>query len=506
MFVITAVALFAAAGTMYLTQRSFLLERVDDQTASALPVLELRLDCETGMVGLRDEARCRRVRGLIGGGSGSTTADGASGRAGAGGAGIVLRDLTPRDGDRRPGGPPGGGPGTLPESAYGERRTVRGTVLGRTTFTSPFAEDDPPHPRLPDDLRPGQRLSVGSGSGGPRYRVRVSDGGPDGTLTVVAVPQTSVDDALDRLLLVAGLVIVLALVLLAASAWWIVRLGLRPLDRMAATAGAIAGGDLSHRVEEESPRSEVGRLGRALNAMLTRLEQAFAERAAGEQRLRRFLSDASHELRTPLASIRGYAELYRVGAIGSDEDLRRAVGRIEDESARMGRLVDDMLVLARLDETRERTVDPVDLAVLTEDAADDARAVAPGRTVTATATGDTVVAGDEGDLRQVVGNLVRNAVVHTPAGTPIELTVEGEDGHVRIEVRDHGPGLPDGRAEELFDRFWRREGGRSRGAGGAGLGLAIVAAVVAAHRGEVSAADAPGGGASFVVRLPRGDR
>jgi len=507
LFVITAVALLAAAGTMYVTQRSFLLERVDDQTASALPVLELRLTCELGSEADRDGLRCRRIRGLAGGtaptGAGAGDPD-PGGVDRAPGVGAPLPGAAGDDGDRRR--PPGGGPGSLPESAYGELRTADGVVVGHTVLASPFAGEEPPTPDLPDDLRPGQRLSVGSVSGGTRFRVRVSDARADGATTVVAVPQTSVDDALDRLLLVAGLVILLALVIVAASAWSIVRLGLRPLDRMAATAGAIAAGDLSHRVDEESPRSEVGRLGRALNAMLGRLEQAFAEREAGEQRLRRFLSDASHELRTPLASIRGYAELYRVGALPAEEDRQRALARIEDESARMGQLVEDLLVLARLDETRERTADPVDLAVLVEDAADDARAVDPDRTVTATATGDTVASGDERDLRQVVGNLVRNALVHTPAGTPIALTVTGEDGHVRLEVRDHGPGLPDGRAADLFDRFWRKEAGRTRGAGGAGLGLAIVAGVVAAHGGEVSASNASGGGASFVVRLPRGAR
>ena len=295
------------------------------------------------------------------------------------------------------------------------------------------------------------------------------------------------------------------LLALGFGAWWIVRLGLRPLDAIGVTAGAIAAGDLTRRVDHAEPRTEVGRLGLSLNAMLARLEEAFAERRASEERLRRFLADASHELRTPLSSIRGYAELFRIGAAREPEDVEKAMTRIEDESARMGVLVEDLLALARLDEIREQVREPVDLAALAGDAVDDARAVAPEREITLHGGGDddaVVVDGDPGQLRQVLSNLMRNALVHTPAGTPIEVSVRARNGDATLAVRDHGPGLPTDNPSELFDRFWRADPGRGRGRAGAGLGLAIVAGVVAAHGGRASAADAAGGGARFEVVLP----
>jgi two-component system OmpR family sensor kinase len=294
------------------------------------------------------------------------------------------------------------------------------------------------------------------------------------------------------------------LLALGFGAWWIVRLGLRPLDAIGVMAGAIAAGDLTQRVDHAEPRTEVGRLGLSLNAMLARLEEAFAERRASEERLRRFLADASHELRTPLSSIRGYAELFRIGAASEPEDVEKAMARIEDESARMGVLVEDLLALARLDEVREQVREPVDLRELAGDAVDDARAVAPEREISLHGSGEdaVVVDGDPGQLRQVLSNLMRNALVHTPAGTPIEVSVHARNGDATLAVRDHGPGLPTDNPSELFDRFWRSDPGRGRGRAGAGLGLAIVAGVVAAHGGRASAADAADGGARFEVVLP----
>jgi two-component system OmpR family sensor kinase len=241
--------------------------------------------------------------------------------------------------------------------------------------------------------------------------------------------------------------------------------------------------------------------------MLARLEEAFAERRASEERLRRFLADASHELRTPLASIRGYAELFRIGAAREGPDVEKAMSRIEDESARMGVLVEDLLALARLDEVRDLHREPVDMAALAGDAVDDARAVAPERDIelhTNAGNGSVVLDGDPAQLRQVLANLLRNALVHTPAGTPIEVTVSSvaDAREARLEVRDHGPGLPAGDPAELFERFWRADPGRGRGRAGAGLGLSIVAAIVSAHGGRAEAADAPDGGARFTVTLP----
>jgi two-component system OmpR family sensor kinase len=257
-------------------------------------------------------------------------------------------------------------------------------------------------------------------------------------------------------------------------------------------------------VQPAENRTEIGRLGLALNAMLGQIEQAFAERRASEDRLRRFLSDASHELRTPLTSIRGYAELFRLGAAAKPADTARALQRIEAEAERMGVLVEDLLALARLDEMREPLREPVALAPLLRDAAADARAMAPDRTINV-ATGDAelTVSGDPHQLRQVLANLVGNALTHTPDGTPLDLSLHTAAGLARLEVRDHGPGLPAGTdPAALFERFWRAERGRARGKAGAGLGLAIVAEIVAAHGGSVSAANVRGGGAAFIVELP----
>jgi two-component system OmpR family sensor kinase len=236
--------------------------------------------------------------------------------------------------------------------------------------------------------------------------------------------------------------------------------------------------------------------------MLDRLERAFGEREASEDRLRRFIADASHELRTPLASIRGYAELFRMGAAREPAEVEKAMRRIEDEAARMGMLVEDLLSLARLDEVPEAPHSRLDLAALVRDAVDDGRAAVPGRDISLQTDGRAEVVGDRDQLRQVLGNLLRNAFVHTPDGTAIEVTLERAGEDVRLEVRDHGPGLPTSDAEALFERFWRSEAGRERGRGGAGLGLAIVAAIVDAHGGEVRAGNALGGGACFVVTLP----
>jgi two-component system OmpR family sensor kinase len=234
--------------------------------------------------------------------------------------------------------------------------------------------------------------------------------------------------------------------------------------------------------------------------MLDRLEEAFSRRQESEERLRTFIADASHELRTPLASIRGYAELFRMGAV-PEEERQRAMRRIEDEAARMGVLVEDLLTLARLDQIADAPHAELDLATLAGDAVDDARATAPDREISLEAP-SAPVKGDAHQLRQVLGNLLRNALVHTPAGTAIDVSVEPGPVVVRVTVRDHGSGLPTDDPDAIFERFWRAEGGRKQGKGGAGLGLAIVAGIVDAHRGRVRARNADGGGAAFVVELP----
>ncbi len=284
--------------------------------------------------------------------------------------------------------------------------------------------------------------------------------------------------------------------------WWLVRRGLRPLDRIGDTARAIGDGDLARRVEPAEPRTEVGRLGLALNAMLGQIEVAFAERRASEERLRRFIADASHELRTPLTSIRGYAEMFRRGAAANPADTATAMRRIEAESARMAVLVDELLLLARLDEGRPLECAPVDLARLAEDTVTDARAVEPDRPLRYDRPPPITVLGDEGRLRQVLANLLANVRQHTPAGTAAVVRVIEADAGVRIEVADEGPGLTPEEAGRVFERFYRTDPSRSRQRGGAGLGLAIVEATVAAHGGTAGVDAVAGEGATFWVTMP----
>jgi two-component system OmpR family sensor kinase len=358
-----------------------------------------------------------------------------------------------------------------------------------------------------------------------RWRVLITQSGPD--LVVWAHNLSTVDSAVDRLVAVELIFGAAVLIALALAGAWMVRASLRPLAQIERTAAAIAGGDLTQRVPPLDPRTELGQLSTALNTMLSQIETLFKARAASEararsseERMRQFVADASHELRTPLTTIRGFAELYRQGAAPDPSDVLR---RIEDEAARMGLLVEDLLLLARLDEERPMQFGPVHLAEIVNDSAEAARAVAPERDITVETAGqdELVVSGDEGRLRQVVGNLVTNALTHTPPGTPIALRVRAEDPNVAVmEVSDEGPGLSEVDAKRVFERFYRVDRARTRGFGprpaadgqatatpsvaatGTGLGLAIVAALVSAHRGSVEIQTAPGRGATFRVRLP----
>jgi two-component system OmpR family sensor kinase len=466
--VLAAAGLVALAAVTYAEQRSFLLGRIDQELRGAGPALSQALD-----------------------NAGFRPADQTG-----------ISESSPGDDKLGPRGRPGGPNLSLPPGTYGQRRDASGKVLGHVLIT--YGQTAPAAPRIPASVPIGKLFTVGSvGSSGLRYRAYASHDPEDSGLTIVAVPLREVDQTLSRLLLVEILVIVGVLIALGVSSFFVVRLGLRPLDRMEVTAGEIAAGQLSRRVSPATSRTEVGRLGLALNAMLERLEQAFAQRKASEDRLRQFLADASHELRTPLASIRGYAELFRMGATRDEAETQRAMQRIEDESERMGVLVDDLLTLARLDEAPELARAPVDLAVLARDAVEDAHAMAPDRPIGLDAPDAAVISGDSHRLRQVLANLLRNALVHTPPGTPIDVSVEQDEQTVTVSVRDHGPGLPDASPERLFDRFWRAEGGRERGKAGAGLGLSIVGSVVDAHGGSVSAGNAQGGGACFTVVLPK---
>lgn len=328
---------------------------------------------------------------------------------------------------------------------------------------------------------------------------------------VIALPLTDVEDAIQHTLTLTAGVGVVTLASVFAIAMWTVTRAFRPLRRVEKTAAAIAAGDLSQRVDVETPGTELGRLSSSLNAMLSHIEVAFQARMASEARMRRFISDASHELRTPLVTIRGFSELYRHGALATDQDVSTAMGRIESEAKRMGTMVEDLLTLARLDEQRPLVLKPLDLLPVGHDAVVDVRAAAPDREVRlvgldgpAPAAAPTL--GDEARVRQVVGNLVGNALAYTPAGSPLEVAVgtrnTGPHAVAVLELRDHGPGIDEKDAAKIFERFYRADTSRTRDTGGTGLGLAIVAAIIGSHNGTVRYQGTPGGGSTFVIEMP----
>ena len=404
-----------------------------------------------------------------------------------------------------PGGP---APGdfNLPPGTYGQIRDDSGSVLSAGSFS--YGQQDLPTPVLPDPLpSPAGRsrtvvFSTKSTAGGTAAGFRVLvEKLPGGGLLVVGIPLSETRQTLNRLLTIEAVVSLLVLGALAAAAWWLIKRDLRPLETMAVTADAIAAGDLTRRVQPAEPRTEVGRLGLSLNTMLSRIEEAFAERARTEEKLRRFLADASHELRTPLTSIRGYSEVFD-RAKDDPENLELAMRRIEEESKRMGVMVEDLLVLARLGEGREPEKLPVDLARVVDDCVSDARAAAPARDISLTNAAAADVLGDDHQLHQVVANLLNNALRHTPDGAHIRVTLSAAAGHAALSVADDGPGLEPDVAAKVFEPFYRADESRARETGGAGLGLAIVAAIVAAHDGAVRLDTAPGAGAVFTVTLP----
>ncbi len=375
-------------------------------------------------------------------------------------------------------------------------------------------------------------FTANSGTEGLRWRIVVAKI-DTGHYVAVAESLADVDYAVSHLVWIDVFAGGTVLVLLASAGAAIVRTSLRLLNQIERTAAAIAGGDLTQRVPDpepgvQAPRSELGRLSRALNAMLAQIESAFSARAASasaardaafaaqqsetrarrsEERMRQFIADASHELRTPLTTIRGFAELYRLTAVAPAAEKGRIVRRIENEAARMGLLVDDLLLLARLDHERPLAFAPVDLRVLAADALHAARVSAPGRDIrlaVTAGTGSLVVDGDDARLRQVLANLLANAVNHTPPSAAISVVLESDDDTAVIEIRDTGPGLSREEAERVFERFYRADPSRTRrgGRSSTGLGLAIVTALVSAHGGSVGVDSVPGKGSTFRVRLP----
>ena len=385
-----------------------------------------------------------------------------------------------------------------------------GTVL-ETRWSVPFNSPTTPgwKPVLPKPLpsagtdRPVAPYTTAGTGGVDEFRVTDwPENFFQGNYVVLAIPLTDVESTLHQLLVLELELGAVVVVLTGLLAWGIIRIGLRPLDRMRTVAQEIAAGDLSRRVEPATRHTEIGRLGLALNGMLSQIEKAFARQAASENTLRRFIADASHELRTPLTSVRGYAEMLRRGAEKSPEDSAVARRRIEEESVRMSEMVDDMLVLARLGQGRPLEREPVDLQAIARDTVADARVVAPQREITLDAPVPVVITGDDARLRQALGNLVRNALVHTPPDTPVHVRVASDNGTAHLTVVDHGPGLGPEERGRVFEPFYRADPSRSRDSGGAGLGLSIVAAVAGAHGGAVAVSDTPGGGATFDIELP----
>lgn len=421
---------------------------------------------------------------------------------------LAADQILNRHDERHPGPGRGESPSTgLPAGAYVAVLGPDGTVLSERTneFAASPITTKPRLPARPEVAGPDRpTLLTTGGSAGMSYRVLIQQltVGSGGFL-IVAVPLKEVLGTLDQLLLREAVISSFVLLGIVILAMWIIRAGLRPLERMGDTATAIAAGDLSRRVSPASPRTEIGRLGLALNAMLAQIEEAFEERAQSENRLRRFLADASHELRTPLTSIRGYAELLRRRRELTKGESETAHRRIEAESVRMSALVDDLLLLARLDQGRPLENEPVDLRTIAQDAIADVSVTAPSRRVALDAEDRVHVTGDDLRLRQVVANLLRNAVIHTPPHTPIEVAVGYRGGFALLSVSDHGPGLNEQSRIRAFEPFYRADAGRSRDLGGSGLGLSIVAAVVAAHGGSVRVVETGGGGATFEVLLPR---
>lgn len=354
-----------------------------------------------------------------------------------------------------------------------------------------------------------------------QWRVQIYRLESDSGTVAIALPMAPVERSVERVTTLVITIGFLATLVVTMIAYGLVTTAFRPLNRVERTAAGIAAGDLSKRVPSGAPDTEVGRLSRSLNAMLAHIEIAFRANAESEERMRRFVQDASHELRTPLVTIRGFSELYRHGALASDEDVGTAMGRIESEATRMTQLVEDLLTLARLDEQRTMDYQPLDLLGLASDLVVDTRATAQSRNITLTGLNEATgpkpapTIGDANRLRQVISNLMTNVLRYTPEDTNVEIavgteTITPEDPNGPnhpitqsvVKIRDHGPGISDEDAEKIFQRFYRADTSRDRDTGGSGLGLAIVAGIISQHNGSVRHEPTPGGGATMVVRLP----
>ena len=365
----------------------------------------------------------------------------------------------------------------------------------------------------PFTVTPAQKTPTRTSESTTAWRVlalsTVDPLGEFGGTFVVALPLGNIHSTTAQLAKILTLTCLSIAVLGGVAGYVAVRRSLQPLRTIEATARAIAAGDLGQRVPPMPARTEVGSLAASLNVMLGQIEHAFEVQAGSEGRMRQFVADASHELRTPLVSIRGYSELYRMGALGTPAQVAEAMDRIEGSAIAMGRLVEDLLALARLEEGEPLHSQRVDLAVIARDTLTDLAAIDPTRSTALVplagtgnvADGDFIVAGDEARLRQVLTNLIGNVLAHTPSGSPVEIAVGREDQATIVEVRDHGPGIAPEHREKVFERFHRVDASRNSASGGSGLGLAIVATILAAHDGSVRVDPTPDGGATFRLTL-----
>ncbi|HEY5110686.1 MAG TPA: HAMP domain-containing sensor histidine kinase [Acidimicrobiales bacterium] len=478
--VIALVALAIADIVTYSALESFLYQRVDQQLTAAHPLYEQRID------------QGRTVPCF--------------------GPDQVLPG-TPQAGGN---GPDGGAANAFQSQAVQLRTTSGALVSGTscpvyvdgTAYTPVITWPITGFQQAADGTQVSFFDAASSPSGGPTLRVRASTVA-DGDILILAQPLSDTESTLNHLRVIELIVTAGAVLVALLAGFWLVRIGLRPLRDMETTAESIAEGNLTERVPGENDKTEVGRLARTLNVMLTRIESAFRARVASEERLResdarlrRFVGDASHELRTPIAAISAYAELFGRGASEQKEDLERLMVGIQSETGRMEHLVADLLLLARLDEGRPMDMRQVDLVALCAEAVQTSTTVGPAWPVTFTAPRPIQVTGDAISLRQIIDNLLGNVRSHTPEGTTTRVSVEPDGDGAVVTVADDGPGMSPGQVAHVFERFYRSDPSRSRLHGGAGLGLSIVSAIVAAHGGTVTAASAAGQGTTFTVRLP----
>jgi two-component system OmpR family sensor kinase len=397
----------------------------------------------------------------------------------------------------------------LPDLVAPDTASLVVTREGKVVYSVPAADGSRRSlPVIPDRATLRSRLeapfTVAGTKGVQRFRMIAGDLGNGATL-VIAAPLTGVDGAIADLRRQVFWISAVALVLLGILLWRLLAAATKPTNAMIDVAARIGDGDFTARVDPAGLHGDAARLGVALNQMVTRIEHAFAETSASEEKLRRFVADASHELRTPLTSIRGYAQLLRMGAAGDEAET--ATRRIDSEAARMASLVDDLLLLARLDQGRPLAREPVDVAAVVRDLGDDARMLEPTRPITVDVPDDRVmVLGDESRLRQLLTNLLGNVRRHTEPRAACALRVVPIEADVMITVADDGGGMNPDDAAHAFDRFYRADASRNRDSGGSGLGLSIAKAIVDAHGGEITLETAVDAGTRVTIRLPRAHR